>query len=107
MRRVTITLVVAIAVAALGGCSSPAWPKTAADTTCSEWSSQMSEAQRQALGTAILLALRADDGGTIIPPDAMLKAFVTAIGDTCKQNPDAKISTVGATLYNLSKDLQP
>jgi hypothetical protein len=100
-------IVVALAVAALAGCSTAAWPKTAADTTCTEWSSQMSEAQRQALGTAILLALRADDGGTVAPRDGVFKAYVTAIGDTCKENPDAKVSTVGATLYSLSKDLQP
>jgi hypothetical protein len=96
-----------LAVAVLAGCAAAAWPKTAADTTCTEWSSQMTEPQRQALGAAILLALRADDGGTTAPRDAVIKAYVTAIGDTCKENPDAKISTVGATLYNLSKDLQP
>jgi hypothetical protein len=97
----------ALSVAILAGCSSPAWPKTAAETTCTEWSTQMTEPQRQALGAAILLALRADDGGTVAPRDGVIKAYVTAIGDTCKENPDAKISTVGATLYNLSKDLQP
>ena len=106
MRRIVAGLVLAIAVIA-AGCGSSAWPKTAAETTCSEWSAQMTSAQRDALGTAILLALRASDGGGAAPPDGLIKAFVTAIGDTCKQNPDAKISTVGATLYNLSKDLQP
>lgn len=105
MRKLVIALV--LAVVALAGCSSPAWPKTAGETTCSEWTGQMSEPQRQALGTAILLALRADDGGTLIPPDKLIKAFVTAIGDTCEANADAKISTVGATLYSLSRDLQP
>jgi hypothetical protein len=100
-------LVAALVVALVTGCGNAAWPKTAAETTCAEWSSQMTAAQRDALGTAILLALRSNDGGTVIPPDGLIKAFVTAIGDTCAANADAKISTVGATLYNLSKDLQP
>ena len=104
MRRFVAALLLA---ASLAACGAAAWPKTAAETTCTEWSSQMTEAQRQALGTAILLALRAADGGSAAPRDAVIKAYVTAIGDTCKENPDAKISTVGATLYNLSKDLQP
>jgi hypothetical protein len=105
VRRLVVGLVLIVAVAA--GCGSAAWPKTAAETSCTEWSSQMTSAQRDALGTAILLALRAADGGTIAPRDAVIKAYVTAISDTCKENPDAKISTVAATLYNLSTDLQP
>lgn len=105
MRRLVVGLALSIAIVA--GCGSSAWPKTAAETTCSDWSTQMTAAQREALGTAILLALRANDGGTIAPRDDVIKAYVTAIGDTCKENPDAKISTVGATLYNLSRDLQP
>jgi hypothetical protein len=94
-------------LSAIAGCGSSAWPKTAAQTTCSEWSGQMTDAQRSALGTAILLALRSADGGTVAPPDAVIKAFVTAIGDTCKENPDATIAKVGATLYNLSRGLHP
>jgi hypothetical protein len=105
MRRPIAATVLALAV--LAGCGSSAWPKTAAETSCSEWLDQMTSEQRGALGTAILLALRADDGGTIMPPDGMAKAYVTAISDTCRENRDARISTVGATLYNLSKDLQP
>lgn len=105
MRRFALGFALSLAIFA--GCSSPAWPKTAAETTCTEWSSQMTEPQRQALGTAILLALRADDGGTVAPRDGVIKAYVTAIGDTCKENPHANISAVAATLYNLSKDLQP
>lgn len=104
MRRILAGLAL---VAVLAGCGSAAWPKTAAETTCTEWSSQMTSAQRDALGTAILLSLRANDGGGVTPPDGLIKAFITAIGDTCKQNPDAKISTVAATLYNLAPDLQP
>lgn len=67
----------------------------------------MTSGQRETLGGAMLLALRASHGGTVAPRDAVVKAFVSAIGDTCKQNADAKVSTVGATLYNLSRDLQP
>jgi major membrane immunogen (membrane-anchored lipoprotein) len=105
MRRLLVGLLLSMAV--LAGCGSTAWPKTAAETTCTDWTNQMTASQRDALGTAILLALRANDGGTVAPRDDVIKAYVTAIGDTCQQNPDAKISTVGATLYNLSEDLQP
>jgi homoserine kinase len=97
----------AVAVLILAGCANAAWPKAAAETTCADWSNQMTAAQRDALGTAILLALRASDGGNVPPRDGVIKAYVTAISDTCKENSDARISTVGATLYNLSKDLQP
>lgn len=105
MRRELVGVLLSIAV--IAGCGSPAWPKTAGETTCADWTSQMTGSQREALGTAILLALRSNDGGTVAPRDAVIKAYVAAIGDTCKANPDARISTVGATLYNLSEDLQP
>jgi hypothetical protein len=105
MRRVAIAF--ALAAVLVAACSSAPWPKTAGETTCSEWSTEMTSGQRETLGGAMLLALRASHGGTVAPKEPVIKAFVTAIGDTCKQNPDAKISTVGATLYNLSKDLQP
>jgi hypothetical protein len=105
VRRAVLGLALSIAI--FGGCGSPAWPKTAGETTCTEWTDQMTPAQRDALGTAILLALRADDGGTLAPRDPVIKAYVKAIGDTCKENPDVKVSAVAATLYNLSRDLQP
>jgi hypothetical protein len=104
MRRFLAGIVL---LAAIAGCGAAAWPKTAGETTCGEWSSQMTSDQRNILGSAMLLALRANDGGTASPPDSVIKAWVTALGDTCKDNPDAKISTVAATLYNLSRDLQP
>ena len=106
MRRLVAGLALA-ATTALAACSSPAWPKTAAETTCAEWSNQMTQSQRDSFGTAILMALRANDGGKYAPRDAVIQAYVKAITDTCKDNPDAKLSTVGATLYGLSKDLHP
>lgn len=104
MRRFLTALTLA---ATLVACSSPAWPKTAAETTCAEWTGQMTSAQRESFGTAILMALRANDGGKYAPRDAVIAAYIKAISDTCKDNPDAKLSTVGATLYGLSKDLHP
>lgn len=104
MRRFVVALALAVA---LGACSSPAWPKTAAETTCTEWTNQMTSAQRDSFGTAILMALRANDGGNYAPRDAVIQAYVKAITDTCRDNPDARLSTVGATLYGLSKDLHP
>lgn len=92
-------------VAGCGG--GPAWPKTAGDTTCQEWTSEMTGAQQSALGAAMLLALRANDGGTIRPPDGLLTAYSKAIGDVCATTPEAKISAVGATIYGLSQDLKP
>lgn len=108
MRRFIASIGIGLALAlVLGACGSPTWPKTAADTTCAEWSNQMTASQRDALGTAILTALRADDGGRYMPRTEVITAYVRAIGDTCKENPDATVAKVGATLYGLSKDLQP
>ncbi|MES1239594.1 MAG: hypothetical protein ABUL57_01895 [Chloroflexota bacterium] len=106
MRRLVIGLALAAATS-LAACAAPAWPKTAAETSCSEWTNQMTSAQRDSFGTAILMALRASDGATYAPRDAVIAAYTKAISDTCKDNPDAKLSTVGATLYGLSKDLHP
>lgn len=100
-------LALALAIALLAGCGGVAWPKTAGETTCSEWTTEMTADQRSALGAAMLLALRANDGGTVRPRDDVMKAFTTAITDVCKTTPDAKISTVGATIYSYSKGLEP
>jgi hypothetical protein len=92
----------------LAGCGGGnAWPKTAGETTCNEWTTQMTGAQRSALGAAMLLALRESDGGTIRPPEALLDAYSKSIGDVCATTPDAKVSAVGATIYGLSQDLKP
>lgn len=105
MRAVTRAVVIVLFVAACGG--GQAWPKTAGDTTCQEWTSDMTGAQRSALGAAMLLALRANDGGTVRPPDGLLTAYAKAIGDVCATTLEAKISAVGATIYGLSQDLKP
>jgi len=96
-----------LAAIVLAACGGVAWPKTAGETACSEWTSQMTADQRSALGAAMLLALRANDGGTVRPRDDLMKAFTTAISDVCKTTPDAKISAVGATIYGYSKGLRP
>ena len=101
----SLTLVLAVLV--LAGCGGSAWPKTAGDTTCREWTSEMTSDQRHALGAAMLLALRANDGGTIRPRDDVLTAYAKAVGDVCASTPDAKVSAVGATIYGLSNDLKP
>ena len=103
--RAPLVLAIALLLAACGGTS--AWPKTAGETTCAEWTQEMTEAQRSVLGAAMLLAVRANHGGTIRPPDAVLNAYTQLIGDVCASAPDSKISAVGATIYGLSKDLQP
>lgn len=105
MKRLVGSLVLAMVV--LAGCGGAAWPKTAGDTTCREWTTEMTSDQRSALGTAMLLALRANDGGTIRPRDDVFKAYAKAIGDVCATTPDEKISAVGATIYRLSRALQP
>jgi hypothetical protein len=91
----------------LAGCSAPAWPKTAGETTCREWTTEMTADQRSALGTAMLLALRENDGGTVRPRTEILNAYTKSIGDVCASTPDEKVSAVGATIYRLSTDLQP
>jgi hypothetical protein len=97
-----------VATLLLAGCGGgPAWPKTAGDTTCREWTEQMTGAQRSALGAAMLLALRANDGGTIRPREQLLDAYAKSVGDVCASTPDSTVSAVGATIYGLSQDLKP
>jgi hypothetical protein len=105
--RPALAAIVLAAVTFAGCVGGPAWPKTAGDTTCREWTAEMTGAQRSALGTAMLLALREADGGTIQPRDAVFAAYAKAVGDVCATTPEAKVSAVGATIYNLSQELKP
>jgi hypothetical protein len=99
---------IALAAVLLAGCGTgPAWPKTAGETTCREWTAAMTDAQRTALGWAMLLALREADGGRIRPRVAVLDAYAKAVGDVCATTPDAVVSKVGATIYGLSPELKP
>ena len=84
-----------------------AWPKTAGETTCREWSGEMTAVQREALGAAMLIALRESDGATVRPPNEVLDAYASAIDDVCETTPDENVAAVGATIYTLSDDLQP
>ena len=65
----------------LAGCGGAAWPKTAGETTCQEWTAEMTGSQRSALGAAMLLALRQNDGGTVRPRDDVLAAYTKAVDD--------------------------
>jgi hypothetical protein len=103
-RAATFVLVLFVLAGCGGG---TAWPKTAGETSCREWTGEMTGEQRAALGAAMLLALRENDGGTVRPRDDVLKAFATAVGDVCETTPDEKVSAVAATIYRLSDDLKP
>lgn len=97
----------AAVVLAVAACGETAWPKIAAETTCAEWTTQMTDVQREAMGAAMLLALRAYDGSSVRPPEEMLDAFGDAVGDVCATTPAEKVSSVAATIYALSDDLKP
>ena len=100
-------LAAAMAVMVFAACAGEvAWPKTAGDTTCQEWTSAMRPAQRTAMGSAILLTLRANDGVGRAPENGLIAAFVGALDGVCATTPDEKISAVAATLYILSDDLK-
>lgn len=92
---------------ALAACGSVAWPKTAGETSCAEWTGQMTSIQRESVGAAMLIALQANDGATVRPPAETIVAFRNAVTDVCGDNPDQKVSAVGATIYSLSDDLKP
>ena len=97
----------AVGILVLAACAGEvAWPKTAGDTTCQEWRTSMRPAQRNAMGSAILLILRARDGVGRAPEDGLVASFVGALGDVCANTPDEKVSAVAATLYVLSDDLK-
>ena len=96
-----------LAVVLLAACAGEvAWPKTAGDTTCQEWTASMRPAQRTAMGSAILLTLRANDGVGRPPENGLIASFVGALGDVCATTPTEKVSAVAATIYLLSDDLK-
>jgi hypothetical protein len=96
-----------LAALVLAACAGEvAWPKTAGDTTCQEWTASMRPAQRTAMGSAILLTLRANDGVGRAPENGLIASFVGALGDVCATTPEEKVSSVAATLYVLSDDLK-
>lgn len=110
-RLVHIALAVAVAIS-LFGCGGGApgdepWPKTAGDTTCSDWLDSMTVAQRRGLAEAMLTSLWESDGAASTPDDAKVLKFANAVGGTCASYRDEKVSTVGGGLYVLSDDIKP
>jgi hypothetical protein len=96
-------LVLVIAIAACT--QETAWPKTAGETSCQEWTAQMRPLQRTAMGRAILVTLRGLDNNDREPADGLIPAYVNSITDVCRNTPDEMVSAVAATIYSLSPDL--
>ena len=100
-------LVVLLGTSILAGCGGDAWPKTAGDTSCSEWLDKMTTGQRMGLGQAMLVALWNKDGAAQEPPEGKVTLFANAIGGACTAWRTEKVSSVGAGLYTLSSDIKP
>lgn len=83
------------------------WTKTAGQTSCTEWTTEMTIDERHGLADAILETLWTKDGAGGHPGDARATELANAIGTVCQSYPDEKISTVGAGLYELTTDLKP
>jgi hypothetical protein len=104
--RLPLRIALALSLGLVAACAQEvAWPKTAGDTTCREWTEQMRPLQRKAMGNVILLTLRGNDGNTREPANGLVDAYVTSIGDVCANAPDEKVSAVATTIYGLSDGL--
>jgi hypothetical protein len=75
------------------------WPKQYSDTTCREFRSEMSTQQRFAASADMLTGARSRDGGSGVPPDALVYTFMRAIDKPCKLVPTDDIVDVAVAEY--------
>lgn len=104
LRQAAVSILLLILVACT---PSGAWPKSAGDTSCSEWTGQLTADQRAGLADAMLAGQWTRDGAGRMPSHALGVRFADAISGVCASDPTEKVSAVAATVYVLSTDLKP
>jgi hypothetical protein len=75
------------------------WPKSYGDTTCDEWSGEMTDAQQWTAAADMLTGARnKGDGGKGLPPDSLVDEFQGGVSTACVV-PSMTLTDVGVGLY--------
>jgi hypothetical protein len=113
IRWTGVAVAALVVAAAIGGCGSSGgsgssgaldkytqtWGKAYSDTTCSEWHSQMSDAQQWAAAADMLTGARnKGDGGDGLPPDDLVDEFQDGVTNACVID-SHNVAEIGAALY--------
>jgi hypothetical protein len=83
------------------------WHKDYSNTSCSEWSGQMSEQQRFAASADMLTAARNKmDGGSGVPNDSLIDEFTAGLDTVCVDDA-ANIAELAVLLYTTEPRFAP
>lgn len=80
------------------------WPKPIATTTCTEWAKEMSSAQRNSVGTGMLLSRRSQRDAISAAPSAdQVRLYISALSEWCARPPEDVVAKFGeAVAFNLT-----
>jgi hypothetical protein len=99
------SLVVALAgVAVLAACSDRSdtyqqtWPSAYEETTCAEWTTQMSDDQQFAAAADLMGDHLWDNGATERPDYQPILDFQSVLGQACAAKPTASVAEVAARI---------
>lgn len=80
------------------------WSKAYKDTTCDEWLTQMSSQQQFAAAADMLTGARnKGDGGSGLPPDALISDFQAGVTNVCVI-PTMTLTDAAVGLYLTDRD---
>ncbi len=81
------------------------WDKPAEATTCKDWSTVMTSAQRSAMAENVLESARHSDGVGGEPPDALVTTFASALSASCAVGGGGgvNVSQTAAELYQTQR----
>jgi hypothetical protein len=83
------------------------WAKTYSDTTCRDWSTQLTSAQKFAASADMLAGARnKGDGGTGLPSDALINEFSGGITNVCVE-PTMALTDAAVGLYLTEPRFKP
>lgn len=83
------------------------WPKSYSDTTCSDWTAEMSPQQRFAGAADMLTSARnKGDEAEGLPPDALISEFEDGITNVCVV-PTMSLAEVAVGLYLTEDRFRP
>lgn len=80
------------------------WTKDYKQTTCTDWNGSMTAQQMRVAAADMLVSLRKVDGGTSLPPRALMTRFQGDIGDGCAAGVgELTIADAAVSIYIIGK----